>query len=117
MAADLGDGAVSLGNVLVFCEWYDDHARNMQLMEAGFATGQCNNAVLGLAMEQSLDEVLDIITYNAAISAYEKCSKRQQALVSLAKARGVGLPLHVITYNAAVSAGDKGSNGSRHYFT
>ena len=63
MAADLGDGAVSLGNVLVFSEWYDDHARNMQLMEAGFATGQCNNAVLGLAMEQSLDEVLDIITY------------------------------------------------------
>ena len=49
MAADLGDGAASLGNVLVVCEWYDDHARDMQLMEAGFATGQCNNAVQGLA--------------------------------------------------------------------
>ena len=68
-------------------------------------------------MEQSLDEVLDIITYNAAISAYEKCSKRQQALVSLAKARGVGLPLHVIpTLEQAMVLTSSGLIDCKFYF-
>ena len=61
-----------------------------------------------LAMAQSFDVVLDIITYNTANSACEKSTKWQQALVLLAKARGAGSLLHVITYNAAVSAGEKG---------
>ena len=48
MAADLGDGAVSLGNVLVFSERYDDHARNMQLTEACMSSPTMLQSVLAI---------------------------------------------------------------------
>ena len=48
--------------------------------------------------------VPDVSTYNAAMSACEKCEQWQQALGLLAEMRSVSLLPNLITYSAAISA-------------
>jgi pentatricopeptide repeat domain-containing protein 1 len=48
------------------------------------------------------------ITYNAAISAYEKGGQWQRALQLMKDMQAKGIPANTITYNAAISVCEKG---------
>ena len=66
---------------------------------------------LGLLAEtRSADLERDVITYNAAIRACEKCEQWRLALGLLAELRSVNLEPNVAIYSAAINASEK-SNG------
>ena len=57
-----------------------------------------------MAMTQSFDVLFNVITYNAAISACEKETKWQQALLLITAARSNDNSPKDITISAAISA-------------
>ena len=69
-----------------------------------------------LPTAHSYDVVLDVITYNAAISVCEKGEQWQQALGLLATTQNLMCSFNVITYNAAIVPVRKGCNGSMHFY-
>ena len=46
----------------------------------------------------------DVISFNGAISTFEKCQQWEESIDLVVEMRHQGLATHVISYNAAISA-------------
>ena len=67
-----------------------------------------------LAEMRRINLAPDVIIYNAAIRACEKCKQWQHAFCSLAETRSGTVLRNVTTYNSVISASENCQQGCRH---